>query len=70
MPAIGGKPVREVNTEDVRTIMWRKTDEGFNAAAGVLRGVLQRLFDYAITTGLTTTNPVMAMPMRHVHRAR
>ncbi len=30
----------------------------------------KRLFDYAMTAGLTATNPVMALPMRHVHRAR
>jgi integrase len=36
----------------------------------VIRGLLKRLFDYAMTAGLTATNPVMALPMRHVHRAR
>ncbi len=71
VPAIGSKPVREVTTEDVRAIIWRKKDEGFDAAAGVIRGALKRLFDYAMTAGLTATNPVMAVPMRHVHvRAR
>jgi integrase len=47
---------------------WRKKTEGFDAAAGVIRGVLKRLFDYSRTAGLTPTNPVMALPMRHVHR--
>ncbi|MFN8999997.1 MAG: tyrosine-type recombinase/integrase, partial [Betaproteobacteria bacterium] len=70
VPAIGSKPVGDVTTEDVRAIIWRKKDEGFDAAAGVIRGVLKRLFDYAMTAGLTATNPVMALPMRHVHRAR
>jgi integrase len=70
VPAIGNKPVREVTTEDVRTIIWRKKNEGFDAAAGAIRGVLKRLFDYAMTAGLAATTPVMALPMRHVHRAR
>lgn len=70
LPAIGAKAVRDVTTEDVRAIIWRKKDEGFDAAAGELRGVLKRLFDYAITCGLTTMNPVLALPMRHVHRAK
>ena len=43
-------------------------NEGFDAEAGMIRGVLKRLFDYAMIAGLTTTNPVMALPMRHVHR--
>lgn len=69
-PAIGTKPMREVTTEDVRAIIWRKKDEGFDAAAGEIRGVLKRLFDYALTAGLATTNPVLALPMRHVHKAK
>lgn len=28
VPAIGTKPVRDVTTEDVRAIIWRKKDEG------------------------------------------
>jgi integrase len=70
VPAIGAKPVRDVTTEDVRAIIWRKKDEGFDAAAGNIRGVLKRLFDYAITAGLLAVNPVLALPMRHVHRAK
>lgn len=70
VPAIGAKPVRDVTTNDVRVIIWRKKDEGFDAAAGALRGLLKRLFDYALTCGLTPINPVLALPMRHVHKAR
>lgn len=70
LPAVGSKPVRDVTTEDVRAIIWKKKDEGFDAAAGNIRGVLKRLFDYAITAGLVTVNPVLALPMRHVHRAK
>ena len=70
VPAIGAKAVRDVTTEDVRAIIWRKKDEGFDAAAGNIRSVLKRLFDYAQTAGLVSTNPVLALPMRHVHKAR
>ena len=70
VPAIGSKAVRDVTTEDVRAIIWRKKDEGFDAAAGNIRSVLKRLFDYAQTAGLVTTNPVLALPMRHVHKAK
>ena len=35
VPAIGSKPVGEVTTEDVRAIIWRKKNEGFDAAAGM-----------------------------------
>jgi integrase len=70
VPAIGSKPVFEVSTEDVRAIIWKKKDEGFDAAAGNIRGVLKRLFDYAMTAGLVSVNPVLALPMRHVHKAK
>lgn len=68
LPVVGDKPVREVTTEDVRAIIWKKKDEGFDAAAGEIRGVLKRLFDFAMTAGLATSNPVLALPMRHVHK--
>jgi hypothetical protein len=37
---------------------------GFDAAAGALRGVLKRLFDFAVTLRLIQANPVLALPMR------
>jgi len=70
VPAIGHKPVRDVTTEDVRAIIWKKKDEGFDAAAGEIRGVLKRLFDFALTAGLAALNPVLALPMRHVHKSK
>lgn len=67
VPAIGTKAFRDVTTDDVRAILWRKKDEGFDAAAGNIRSVLKRLLDYAQRAGLVTTHPVVTLPMRHVH---
>jgi integrase len=69
LPFIGMKLVADVMTEDVRNVIWRKKDHGFDAAAGQIRGVMKRLMDYAVTCGLATANPVLALPMRHVHKA-
>lgn len=69
LPHIGSKPVRDITAEDVRSVIWRKKEQGFDAAAGQVRGLLKRMFDYALTCGLIQTNPVMALPMRHVYRA-
>ncbi|HEX5684931.1 MAG TPA: integrase arm-type DNA-binding domain-containing protein, partial [Ideonella sp.] len=70
LPALGAKPMSEVTTEDVRAIIWAKKDQGFDAAAADLRGLLKRLFDYALTCGQVATNPVLALPMRHVFKAK
>lgn len=69
LPHIGDKPMKEVTTEDVRSIIWRKKEHGFDAAAGQIRGLLKKLCDYAVTCGLLNFNPVLALPMRHVHKA-
>jgi integrase len=68
LPAIGGKQVKDITAEDVRAIIWRKKEHGFDAAAGQVRGLLKRMFDYALTCGLIPANPVMALPMRHIYR--
>ena len=69
LPHIGSKPIRDITAEDVRSVIWRKKEQGFDAAAGQVRGLLKRMFDYALTCGLIQANPVMALPMRHVYRA-
>lgn len=69
LPHIGSKPVRDITAEDVRSVIWRKKEQGFDAAAGQVRGLLKRMFDYALTCGLVQSNPVMALPMRHVYRS-
>ena len=69
LPHIGSKPIRDITAEDARSVIWRKKEQGFDAAAGQVRGLLKRIFDYALTCGLIRANPVMALPMRHVYRA-
>lgn len=70
LPVIGEKPMSAITAEDCRAVIWRKKDHGFDAAAGQIRGLLKKICDYAVTSGLLQGNPVMALPMRHVHRGR
>lgn len=56
LPHIDNTPIRDITAEDVRSVIWRKKEQGFDAAAGQVRGLIQ-------------ANPVMALPMRHVYRA-
>jgi integrase len=69
-PFIGDTKVGDLTTEDVRSVIWRKKDHGFDAAAGDIRGLMKRMLDYAVTLGLLQTNPVLALPMKHVHKVR
>lgn len=70
VPELGGKRLADVSSEDVRRVIWRKKDEGFDAAAGNIRGLLKRMFDYAMTCGIASSNPVLSMPMRHIYKAK
>lgn len=70
LPLLGRKVVRDVTTDDVRKVVWRKKDHGHDAAAAEIRGLLKRLFDYAMTLGIVQLNPVLALPMRHVFKAK
>ncbi len=69
LPYLGAKPIKDVTAEDVRQVIWKKKEQGFDAAAGQVRGLLKRMLDYAVTCGLLNHNPVMALPMRHVYRS-
>lgn len=34
LPHIGSKPVRNITAEDMRGVIWRNKEQGFDAAAG------------------------------------
>ena len=70
LPALGHKRLDEITTADIREVIIRKKDQGFDAAANQIRGLLKRLFDYAIDRGLVTQNPVSALPARRVFKAK
>lgn len=69
LPHLGSKAVRDLTAEDMRSVIWKKKEQGFDAAAGQVRGLLKRMLDYAVTCGLISSNPVNALPMRHVYKA-
>src|SRR5690606_26128687 len=66
---VDSKPGRDITAEDVRGVLWRKQEQVFDAAAGQVRGLHKRRFDYALTCGLIQANPGMALPIRHVYCA-
>ncbi|WP_180089986.1 tyrosine-type recombinase/integrase [Acinetobacter sp. YH12219] len=69
-PMMGHIPLDQVSIEDIRRTIWRKKEQGYDAAANQVRGLLKRMFDYAITWGLVSYNPVLAIPSRQIHKAK
>ncbi len=69
-PMLGHIPLDQVSIEDIRRTIWRKKEQGYDAAANQVRGLLRRMFDYAVTLGLVPHNPVLAIPTRHVFKAK
>lgn len=69
-PFIGGKALPDVTIEDVRSVIWRKKDQGHDAAANQVRTVLKKLLDYAVTKGLIRFNPVLSLPSRHIFKPK
>lgn len=69
-PMMGHIPLDQISIEDIRRTIWRKKEQGYHAAANQVRGLLKRMFDYAMTLGLVPYNPVLAIPSRHVHKAK
>lgn len=69
-PMMGSVPLDQVSIEDIRRTIWRKKEQGYDAAANQVRGLLKRMFDYAMTLGLVPFNPVLAIPSRHIHKAK
>ena len=69
-PMMGSIPLDQVSIEDIRRTIWRKKEQGYDAAANQVRGLLKRMFDHAITWGLVPFNPVLAITSRQVHKAK
>ncbi|MDA3509600.1 tyrosine-type recombinase/integrase [Acinetobacter junii] len=68
-PMIGHIALDQISIDDVRRVIWRKKDQGYDASANQVRGFLKRMFDYAMTLGFVPYNPVLAIPTRHIYKA-
>ena len=69
-PRFADRPVKDITSADIQSLVFRKRDGGHPAAAGQLRSLLKRMFDYAVANGIVQTNPVASLPMRFVTQTR
>ena len=68
-PPLGNRRLAEVTAFDVQQIVFRKRDNGFEAAAAQIRNLFKRLFDYAITCDRFVESCTRD-PTRFITRAR
>jgi integrase len=69
-PAIGEKSLQDVTIADIQCLVDMKKAHGFEAAAVSLRGVLKRLFDYAVARQVVDKNPAAALPTRFIAKLK
>jgi integrase len=70
LPALGSKALRDVTAADVQSLVFRKRDNGREAAAAQMRSLIKRIFDYAVVCGAAQINPALALPTRFITKSR
>jgi integrase len=70
LPSLGGKTLRGVTAGDVQALVFRKRDNGQEAAAAAVRNLIKRMFDYAVVCGAAQVNPALALPTRFITKTR
>jgi integrase len=70
LPAFGSRQMSSIQGDEVRTLVFRKRDQGSPAAAAAVRNLLKRLFNYAQVCGVSETNPVLRVPLEFVYKAK
>lgn len=66
IPKIGSKQPQAINTQDVWSCVEAVKARGHGQAARRVRSVLKRIFDYAMSHGLTQTNPASTVRPTHI----
>lgn len=69
-PMLGHIALNQISIDDIRRTIWRKKEQGYDAAANQVRGLLKRMFEYAVTLGLVPYNPVLSIPTRHIFKGK
>lgn len=70
IPNLGRKALVTVTALDVQAVVYRKRDQGHISAAMQLRGILKRMFEYAIELHLVSSNPAAMVGTRYIGKVR
>jgi integrase len=63
---LGSVLIADVVAAQIRSLIFRKRDQGKPAAAAALRNLIKRMWDYAIVCGAATVNPAHATPLKFI----
>jgi integrase len=69
-PHLAEMPMVSITASDIQRVIWMKKDAGFDAAAYEVRGLLKRIFDYAMSRQIIPFNPVLSIKAKHVFKAK
>src|SRR5258708_8639693 len=62
LPILGSKALRDITATDVQALVFRKRDNGQEAAAAEMRNLIKRIFDYALVCASAPINPALPLP--------
>jgi len=63
---LGSVLIADVVAAQIRSLVFRKRNQGKPAAAAALRNLIKRMWDYAIVCGAATVNPAHATPLKFI----
>jgi len=69
-PTLGAMPMASVCAEDLRQLIFARRNAGRGQAAVALRGVMKRLWDYALVCEVAKVNPTAATPNKYIAKAK
>lgn len=68
-PELGSKKLKDIDALDIQRIVYRKRDGGHPSAAIHLRGVIKRMYDYAIEKHHVAMNPASMVAPKFIGKA-
>jgi integrase len=70
LPSLGNMPIASVSRADLWECIEVVRGRGHSQAARRVQSVLKRVFDYAVTRGMTNSNPAVGIRPSHIAPAR
>lgn len=70
LPVLGRRLLHEVRGREVQRLVFARRDAGRPMAAMAIRGVIKRMWEYAIVCGVAEANPAAAAPPAYIGKRK